>query len=208
MISPHGLLRIVVPTLLITVFSGFAHGQLILEYSFKNAGKNEYPSGKAATFTAAGLSAGNLTRGPDLGSPSVSDISVNNVMASDSWNSEVGDYLEFSISPNAGVNFSISQMDIGNRRAPNPNFFPGANGPVNMSLRSSLDNYGSDLANFTSNSSMGLTTITGFIYSLSNLSSTVTFRIFGSGAGGATGQWLVGYVDDPSPGFQVFGNVS
>jgi hypothetical protein len=90
------------------------------------------------------------------------------------------DYLEFSLTPNIGrlLNITVLTMEI--RRSTTGT--PVGSGPNNWSLRSSLDGFATDITSgvLTTNS-VPATTVT-LPVSFLNLSSTVTFRLYGYNA--------------------------
>jgi hypothetical protein len=89
-----------------------------------------------------------------------------------------GDYIQFTVTPNAGYMFSATNFSFIWDRS--------STGPGNVTLRSSLDSFSSDLGTVTG--------ITGGVFatnniplSLTNITTAVTFRIYGWGATNAAG---------------------
>jgi hypothetical protein len=88
-------------------------------------------------------------------------------------------YLEFSVTPTAGHTVTVSSVVMQIRRSTTGS--SGA-GPNNWSLRSSLDGYSADLGNgvLSMNSTPATTVSLGIAFI--NLSSKVTFRLYGYNA--------------------------
>ena len=93
-------------------------------------------------------------------------------------------YFEFSLTPASGYSFLLSAVSFGSRST--------STGPKNLTLRSSVDNYASEIgitAAALSDSSWGMKDF-GFL-SLAS-SALTTFRIYGyNGTGSGSGNWRV-----------------
>lgn len=95
-------------------------------------------------------------------------------------------YFEFTVAPQSGASFSVSQFSFGSRST--------STGPAAYALRSSADNYGSNILAGTAT-----TNSTWALFSHTNLavgaSSPLTFRLYGfNGSGGAvsgTANWRI-----------------
>ena len=107
----------------------------------------------------------------------------------------LGNYFAYTVTPQQGFQLSLTSITLDERRSDT--------GIRNFQVRSSLDNYASAISTFTvPNDSLfrsNQTTTLGT--SLSNLSSPVTFRIYGYNAVDSRGTWGVDNV-------QTVGNVS
>jgi hypothetical protein len=93
-------------------------------------------------------------------------------------------YFEFTLTPSAGYSFLLAGLSFGSRST--------STGPVSFALRSSMDNYASDIQISTgnlSNSSWGLKDLG--LLSLASSSGT-TFRLYGyGGSSSGSGNWRV-----------------
>lgn len=162
---------------ILLISSHVSFGQ-ILTFDFAGLSGNEVNA--SSNFNDGNLNSAMITRGAGVNASSNS-----NRFNSNSWTTSssisTNDYLEFTITPNASVQFSVTSIDINHQRS--------GTGPTVFALRSSLDSYTSDLANFTngdvtstqSNSFSGL--------SISNQTSAITFRIYGYDSEGGSGSW-------------------
>jgi len=94
-------------------------------------------------------------------------------------------YLEFSVTPTAGHTVTISNMALQIRRSTTGT--AAGSGPNNWSLRSSLDNYASDVASgvLTQNSAPATAVVLGVPFM--NLPAKVIFRLYGYNATVSTG---------------------
>jgi hypothetical protein len=94
-------------------------------------------------------------------------------------------YLEFSLTPNSGSTLSLSTMQMNIRRSTTGT--AAGSGPNNWSLRSSLDGFTTDIATgvltLVSTTTVTVSLSSGFL----NLSSPVTFRLYGYNATVSTG---------------------
>jgi len=87
-------------------------------------------------------------------------------------------YIQFVVTPTGGASFSATSFVFG--------FDRSATGPSSVTLRSSFDNFSSDLGAFT----VAATQTNGNtinISGLNNLSTAITFRLYGTGATGTGG---------------------
>ena len=93
-------------------------------------------------------------------------------------------YFEFTLTPSGGYSFLLAGLSFGSRST--------STGPVSFALRSSMDNYASDIQISTgnlSNSSWGLKDLG--LLSLASSSGT-TFRLYGyGGSSSGSGNWRV-----------------
>ncbi len=94
-------------------------------------------------------------------------------------------YLQFSLTPNSGKKLTLSAMSLNIRRSTTGT--SAGSGPNNWALRSSRDNYTSDIATGTltmdASSAVNVSLLSGF----SNITSTITFRLYGYNATVSTG---------------------
>ena len=146
----------------------------------------------------------NLTRGSGL-----TAASVTNAYNSSGWTTaatpDANDYYEFTISPNAGFQFSAAELRVGLQRS--------STGPANVVLRSSLDAYASNIGSVISppispapvaTSVVDLSTVAG----LQNSTSPVTLRLYGYGASSGAGTFRIERVTSvPMVGLEVDGTI-
>ena len=88
-------------------------------------------------------------------------------------------YIQFTVMPKSGYSFTLTAL----------NFYwdTSATGPKNLALRSSIDNYTTNLAVVAPYSGAIVTENTFTITALANISTPTTFRIYGYGATSAIG---------------------
>ncbi len=93
-------------------------------------------------------------------------------------------YLQFSVAPASGYILNLSALDLGMRRSTTG----GASGPSSWSVRSSLDNYATDVASGTNLSNSATpATVVSLGTAFNNINSTVTFRVYGYNASVGSG---------------------
>lgn len=162
-----------------------ARAQLLQWNTFGNAGTE---TTEASVFNHSSLSASDLTLGSGLSGASNSNrFGGNNWF--DSGNTSSGNtlteaiagnnYIQFVVTPLAGASFSVTSLVFSWERS--------TTGPTSLTLRSSADNYASDLGSITG---LGTTLSTGntiTVTGLSDVSTATTFRLYGYGATGTTG---------------------
>jgi len=150
----------------------------------------------APTPVAPNVIFSNLTRGAGL-----TAASATGAFNSSNW--QLGtplvvvgntDYVEFTVTPNSGQQFSVSELRVGLERS--------AQGPNNVDLRTSVDSYSSALATF--NVAVGsapalFTANLSVVSGLQNSIVPVTFRLYGYGAGNASGTLRIGNTSSPNP---------
>jgi len=163
-------------------------GQQLLQWN--TLGNLGTETAEPSIFNDTNISASNLTLG------SVTAAANGNRFGGSGWfntgNTTVGntlaeavsgnDYIQFVVTPNSGFTFTptsfVFKWDRSNT------------GPSNVTLRSSVDGYASDLGSVTGMVSGGAATTTDrtiTITGLTNISSATTFRIYGYGATATTG---------------------
>jgi hypothetical protein len=156
-----------------------------------------------ASNVAANAAFSNLTRGTGL-----TAASLTNAFNSSGWTTaampDANDYCEFTITPNSGFQFSASELRVGLQRS--------STGPSNVVLRSSLDEFASNIgpviappSGTTATSTVDLTVVPG----LQNSSAPVTFRLYGYGASSGAGTLRIERVTSvPMVGLEVDGTVT
>jgi len=159
-------------TMVLTTFMAITgNGQNIGNWTFNNI-----LTGTAGTYNTVS----NAAFGP--GVPTVSFNGGTEYYGQDGWPTAAApgatDYLEFSLSPNAGYELDISSVTLTIRRSNTGS--PAGSGPTQWSLRSSLDG-------FTSNIGSGSLVLTYNTYVVNltgfhQIYTTVTFRLYGYSA--------------------------
>ena len=91
------------------------------------------------------------------------------------------DYLEFSVSPLAGKMFSITNITVKCMRS--------GTGPLSFALRSSNDAYSTDIDAVVTIADLLTVQTLSYNTSFTNLTSTLTFRLYGYNAEGTSGTW-------------------
>ena len=105
----------------------------------------------------------------------------------------LNDYIEFTLTPNASFKINFTSFVYGGTAS--------TNGPENFVLRSSLDNYASNIASLSTSGATVTLSSTNF----QNVTTSITFRIYGYNAITATGTFSIndftfnGYVTPASP---------
>lgn len=127
---------------------------------------------------AANTTASNAVLGSAIGSGAFNGGTV--YFGEDGWPSGSLDpnaYIEFSVAPTAAHTVTVASMALSIRRSTTG----GGSGPLNWALRSSLDGYAADISNGTLSTSIISVPVT-FTASYANLSTAVTFRLYGYNA--------------------------
>lgn len=156
-------------------------GSIVL--TFNLTGQPGDQASTAASFTNANATSVNLSRGSGVTSSAAGDS-----ISSSGWTTgssvDLNDYYGFSIKANSGYTATINNLSFAERRS--------GTGIRNFEVRSSTDNF----ATFTSQSSFfvpGDTTDTRqhsiTLTGLSNISSQISFRIYGYGSEAGAGTW-------------------
>jgi|GEM_PF-1831870 len=181
----------------------------ILTFDFNGLAGSE--ANALSNFNNVNLTSSTITRGAGLSAPANADrFNATSWALTSIANAVSGnDYMEFTITPNAGYQFSVSSIIVIWQRS--------ATGNTEIALRNSLDSYAANLdaaKSITDNTSSQ--TIT-FTFAQANSSSAVTYRIYGyaeatTGSGGpeGTGNDIIvnGVVSttSPAPEANVQGN--
>ncbi|KDN56603.1 hypothetical protein [Flavobacterium seoulense] len=142
--------------------------------------ENPYTTGQTrdANITVSGL-----RRAPAL---TTTIFAYSNTFAASNWttNNTIGsnDYFEFTLIPNACYKINFTQFSFVASRP------PLLGGPQNFAIRSSIDNYSSNIGTVTAT---GATiNLTGASYQ--NIISTITFRVYGwNSIVSTTGVWSI-----------------
>ncbi len=162
------------------LISSMALGQ-ILTFEFSALGGSE--ASAASNFNDANLTTSSLSRGAGLtASANGGRLNATSWALTSIDNAVTGnDYMEFTITPNSGYQFSISSIVLQLQRS--------ATGPSAIALRSSLDGYAANLDQQYSITDNTTTQTFTFTFSQSNSSVAVTYRVYmyaeaTSGSGG------------------------
>ena len=138
---------------------------------------NPFTSGdvKDSNITVSGIGRTGLTANSNNGAYNVKGFPTDTSINTDS-------YLSFELTPNSGYLINFTSFEFSRERS--------NEGPKTWALRSSVDNFTTDIASFTPGTSGSLETISLSSNAFKNLTSTVKFRIYGWNAntGNGTGR--------------------
>ncbi len=135
---------------------------------------NPYTTGQSfnSNITVTGIGAGT----------GVTNSSANDRFTFSGWNSvalDANDYFTFTLTPNAGYAINFENLAYTSQAS--------GTGPATFAFRSSLDSFG---ANITAPTNVGGTqSLTATTYD--NITSAITFRIYGWGASAAAGTYSI-----------------
>lgn len=155
--------------------TSLAHGAVMSKYDFTGNAGNE--NSKAPTFSAVNTSNADITRGAG-----VDPQPASNAFNSSKWNGNsltTNDYYEFSSAPAPGAKLNLDTLIIAMQRS--------GSGPTNFAIRSSLDSFAANIYSTTSSSTSAIELSVPLSSSFDNLSSGVTFRLYGWNASNANG---------------------
>ncbi|MEW6156783.1 MAG: hypothetical protein AB1813_05085 [Verrucomicrobiota bacterium] len=177
----HSILFI---SLAVLLSSAALHAQLVV-FSFNGSAGNE--STFAPDAQPANGTVGNMSRGSGL-TPS----SAAGTFSSTSFTTgtlDTTDFYSFTITPDAGFDLTLTSLQLDERRS--------STGITSWSVRSSLDNFSSDLSLFNvpddTNTRLDQTTTLGAAFQ--NLTSTIEFRIYGFASESGAGTWRIDNVE-------------
>ncbi|OFY24273.1 MAG: hypothetical protein A2W98_15430 [Bacteroidetes bacterium GWF2_33_38] len=162
-------LRTFVIIFVMLLWANLGWGQ-ILTFEFSALGGSEATA--ASNSNDANLSSSTISRGAGLtaaangGRYNATSWALTSIANSVSGN----DYMQFTITPNSGYQFSVSSITISLQRS--------ATGPRGIALRNSLDSYASNLDAEKSITDNTTTQSFTFTFSQSNSTSAVTYRIY------------------------------
>ena len=154
-------------------------------YTFTGSLGNQASEPVDANPIGAAFSA--ITRGPGI-----SAVAGLNSINSDGWTTgavvDLNDYYQWTITPDANFELDVTNLDFSLRRS--------GTGPRQFEIRNSLDGFATAFAligvtDVTQNFRFGFFNPGGFNGSV-NLTSAITFRIYGFAAEGAAGTFRLG----------------
>ncbi len=178
------LLRVFLTAVLLLT-SWAVRGQIVT-YSFNGSLGSETTLPPDAQPTNAAAS--DMSRGSG-----VSPSNAANTFSSNGWSTgalDVNDYYEFTATPNAGFELDLTSLVFSERRS--------GTGIRTFEIRSSLDGYSTTIGapiGVPDNTSTRTQTIILPSPTFENLTSAITFRIYGYNAEGATGTWRIDNVN-------------
>ncbi len=160
----------------VLIFSGMLfpflmQAQVVSSWNFNNT-----LAGAAGVNTTAT----NAVLGSAIGSGAYNGGTV--YFGEDGWPSGSLDpdaYIEFSVAPTAAHTVTVASMQLSIRRSTTGT--SAGSGPRNWALRSSLDGFAADISNGTLSTSITSVPVT-FTASFANLSTAVSFRLYGYNA--------------------------
>lgn len=179
------------PIMFLLATLGVARAQIVT-YGFGTALSPTTAATSVTTNLAASTFAGNLGS-PTLGSgtPVFSAGSGGSFFTASSWTGLAPgtNYFEFTLTPSAGHEFSLTSISLGYRVT--------GTGPTAFAVRSSADAYATSLTNSSIINDSAWHSSGTLSINLSSLTTATTFRIYGSGASSGSGTFRL---DDVSLG--------
>ena len=170
-------------------------GQIL---TFEFSGLSGSETSATSNFNNLNINSSSISRGTGLNpSNNAERFNATNWAVTSISNAISGnDYMEFTISPSSGFSFSVSSIEF--------NFQRSATGPSAVALRSSVDNYNSNLdQEYSITDNTSTQTIT-FSFTQSYSSSSITYRLYAY-AEGTSGSGGIG--DGTGNDINVNGNV-
>jgi Lamin Tail Domain len=149
----------------------------ILTFEFAGLDGNE-PSA-VSNFNDLNLTSSTISRGSGITSTNNGDRFNSTGFSTGSL--DINDYVGFDVSPNNGCSFSITSIVMLHQRS--------GTGPKSFELRSSVDNFTNALGSIATIPDVTTTQTTTFTFSLIDIASSTTFRIYAYNAEGAGGTW-------------------
>ncbi|WP_339661991.1 T9SS type A sorting domain-containing protein [Croceibacter atlanticus] len=166
------------------------------------SGESSPQSTSVANSTSDELSRGagiGIATGASFNSNGFTETSLANAISAN-------DYVEWSLSANSGYILNISSFEIDYDKSPQ--------GPADISIRTSLDNYGSDIYTDSGFSDSGVETTVDLSSSplISSDGGTITFRLYAWNASASNGTFdieddLGTVLMQPNTGIRLIGNV-
>ncbi len=172
-----------------------SYGQIIT-YDFQGALGDEVSAN--SNFNDAALGVSTITRGAGLvANTNLNSFSANNWAVTSIANAVAGnDYMEFTITPNAGYEFEISTIIFDIQRS-------GA-GFAGIALRSSIDGYATNIDGEKAIADIGGTQVISFNVSQASSAVAVTYRLYGyAETVGGTGR-----IEGPGDNIVIHGSIS
>jgi hypothetical protein len=164
------------------LFTGVMWGQILQWNTFGNTGtETTEPSVyNNPNIAAADLTQGNITaasNGNRFGGSgwfNTGDTGTGNTLSEAIAG---GDYIQFVVTPNSGYSFTPTSLDF--------SWQSSSTGPKNVTLRSSIDNYTSNIGTSAVTSSIASYSIS--ISGITGITTATTFRLYGYGATATSG---------------------
>jgi hypothetical protein len=169
-----------------------AGADILGAYDFSgNTGTETEEAGFSLNSGVGNLAFGNFTRGPGLTASTGSGRLNSSGFTTGSL--DLNDYYSFAITPQIGRTFSIDSIQFSQARS--------ADGVRNVALRSSVDNFVTNIANLTLPNSDLFTQQLTFNFPLaggplSNINSPLNLRIYGFNSVSEAGIWGIGANND------------
>lgn len=157
-----------------------ARGQIVT-FGFSGAAGNE------ATFNAdaqpANATVSAMSRGSGIGTNTTAGWFVASAWTT-STSLDANDYFEFTITPSSGYQLSLTSLTLDERRS--------LTGIRSWAVRSSSNNFGSDLGNFSvPDNDLTRTGQSTSLNSLTDITTALTFRIYGYSSEAGGGTWRI-----------------
>ncbi len=165
-------------TLLTILLIGISVDAQILTFEFSALAGSETSANSNANN--ANLTSSTITRGSGLTS-GANGGRFNSTNITTGSSIDVNDYVEFTITPQATKMFSISSIVVQHQRS--------GTGPLNFALRSSTDNYATDLGGVFAGTDVATTQTATYTFTVTNSTSAITFRMYPYSSEAAAGTW-------------------
>lgn len=186
--------------MILLVYSTSSWGQLL---TWDTAGNIGNEATEPSTFNNVKIAPASLTKGAGIGNASVA-----NRFGGVTWSLSLSlavsgnDYIEFTVTPDSNFSFTPTSFEFIWDRT--------SNGAINATLRSSLDNFTTNLGTVTGMGIGEYTTIrTITISGLTEISVPTTFRLYGYGGfSGAASAGFGSGPGSPSPNIVLNGTTS
>lgn len=158
-------------------FAGMASAQ-ILTFEFSALAGGEATAGSNAND--ANLTTSTISRGSGLTATGNTGRYNSNAITT-ATSLDVNDYVEFAITPQSGKKFSISSIVVQHQRS--------GTGPLTFALRSSVDNFATDLGAVSNGTDVTTTQTATFTFTLTDATSAITYRLYPYASEAGTGTW-------------------
>lgn len=166
--------------LFIALAAGILANAQLLTFEFASLGGGEASAGSNSS-TTGGVAASTITRGPGV-TAGANSGRFNSSGWTTATTPDPDDYVEFTITPNAGYTLEITDIVVMHQRS--------GTGPVRFVFRTSLDSYAADATNeITIPDATGTQTSTFTFTSAISTTSAVTVRLYAYAAEAAAGTW-------------------
>ncbi|MFH0895911.1 MAG: T9SS type A sorting domain-containing protein [Bacteroidota bacterium] len=171
------LIRFSKVLLLFLLLSNYSNAQ-ILTFEFSALLGDEATA--SSNYNDANLTSSTVSRGSGV-TTGLNSGRFNSLNWATTASIDANDYVQFTITPNSGYQFSVSSILIQHQRS--------GTGPVSFVLRSNLDGYSSNLGGIHTIADVTTTQTYTYTFAQTDQSVSVTYRIYAYSAEAGTGTW-------------------